>query len=181
MHYDGPIISLIPNERTVTMSLTAMIRASYEMPSSIVRGYLDDLTDDDLFVRPHENMNHIAWQLGHLLVGENHHMNAIKPDSMPALPEGFAERHAKETATSDDRSQFNTKAEYLQLMEQQRQATFAVLDGLTEEQLAGPSPEAVNYLGPTVSAIFTGESTHWMMHAGQWAVVRRKLGKPPLF
>jgi len=22
---------------------------------------------------------------------------------------------------------------------------------------------------------------HWLMHAGQWAVVRRKLGKPPLF
>ena len=23
--------------------------------------------------------------------------------------------------------------------------------------------------------------THWLMHAGQWAVVRRQLGRPPLF
>jgi hypothetical protein len=161
--------------------ITALIRASYEMPSQVIHGYLDDLTDDELLVRPLENMNHIAWQLGHLISGENFHISNVKPDSMPPLPDGFQERHSKEMASSNDRSQFCTKAEYLDLMRQQRQAALAVLDNLTEEQLAAPAPAAVSYLGPTVSAVFTSESNHWMMHAGQWAVVRRKLGKPPLF
>lgn len=163
------------------MTTATLIKASYTLASSVVQGYLADLTDAELLLRPHEKMNHIAWQLGHLIVGETHHVNSVKPNSMPELPEGFAERHSKETASSDDPSHFCTKAEYLQLMEQQRQGAFAVLDSLTDEQLAAPAPEAVNYLGPNVASVFMSESNHWMMHAGQWAVIRRQLGKPPLF
>ena len=33
----------------------------------------------------------------------------------------------------------------------------------------------------TVRAMFSGQGMHWMMHAGQWAVVRRKLGRKRLF
>jgi hypothetical protein len=29
--------------------------------------------------------------------------------------------------------------------------------------------------------VFSMQGSHWMMHAGQWAVLRRKLGRPPLF
>lgn len=163
------------------MNSATLIRASYAMPASIIRGYLSDLTDDDLLVRPHEKMNHIAWQLGHLIASQNYHVTQLKPGSMPELPEGFAQRHSKETAASDDRSLFCTKEEYLRLMDQQQEASNAVLDSLTEEQLGGPIPQKISYLGPNVSAVFTGETTHWMMHAGQWAVVRRMLGKPPLF
>lgn len=147
----------------------------------VVRMYLEDLADEDLFVRPYGTMNHIAWQLGHLIAGENFHINQIAPGSMPPLPEGFREHHSKETAASDDRSLFSTKAEYLRLMNEQRTATLKVLDGLSDEELLMPSPESIRYFGPSVGTVFSGESAHWMMHAGQWAVVRRKLGKPPLF
>ena len=163
------------------MNSATLIRATYTLPDMVVKGYLDDLTDEELLFRPHEKVNHIAWQLGHLIAGENFHVNQVKPDSMPTLPEGFAEAHSKENASSNDGSQFCTKAEYLQLMEEQRQGAFAVLDSLTEEQLAGPIPSQISYLGPVMSAAFTGEAAHWMMHAGQWAVIRRMLGKPPLF
>lgn len=163
------------------MSIAAHIATSLELPNFVVRSYLDDLTEEDLFVRPLETMNHIAWQLGHLIASENFHINEVAPDSMPPLPEDFRERHAKETAASDDRSTFATKAEYLRLMEEQRAGTLAVLKGLNDEQLSQPSPESIRYFGPTIGSVFAGESAHWMMHAGQWAVIRRKLGKPPLF
>ena len=100
---------------------------------------------------------------------------------MPALPEGFAEKHTKETASSDDRSAFSTKLEYLRVMDEQRAGTLSALEGLSDEELGKPSPESISYFGPTIGSVFAGESAHWMMHAGQWAVVRRKLGKPPLF
>jgi hypothetical protein len=163
------------------MSLALHIRQTLDLPTMVVRMYLDDIAEADLFVRPYGMMNHIAWQLGHLIAGENFHINQIAPDSMPPLPEGFRERHAKETAACDDRSQFCTKAEYLRLMDEQRAGTLKVLDTLSDEDLMQPSPESIRYFGPTVGTVFSGESTHWMMHAGQWAVVRRKLGKPPLF
>jgi hypothetical protein len=36
-------------------------------------------------------------------------------------------------------------------------------------------------LGSNVAGIFLMQGTHWTMHAGQWAVIRRKLGRAPLF
>jgi uncharacterized damage-inducible protein DinB len=163
------------------LSIAAQIDATLALPSQIVQGYLQDLTDDELFVRPYDSMNHIAWQLGHLIVGENSHINQVYPGSMPALPTGFAEKHTPETAASDQHSDFHTKAEYLKLLDQQRAATLALLADLSDEELSKPSPESMRYFGQTIGAVFAGEATHWMMHAGQWAVVRRKLGRPPLF
>lgn len=163
------------------MSLAEHITASLQLPTMVVNMYLEDLTDADLLIRPAENMNHIAWQLGHLIQSEHFHVTQVAPESMPALPAGFQERHTKETASSDEPGDFLSKAEYLQQMQAQRQASLKLLATLTDEELSQPAPEKVNYLGPTVGCIFAGEATHWMMHAGQWAVVRRKLGKPPLF
>jgi len=163
------------------MSIANHIKMSLELPSQVVHAYLDDLTDNDLLVRPHDKMNHIAWQLGHLIAGEQFHVHQIVANSMPPLPEGFAEKHSKETAQSDDQTAFLTKEAYLALMAEQRAGTLAVLANLSDEDLLQPSPESIRYFGPTVGSVFAGESAHWMMHAGQWAVIRRKLGRPPLF
>jgi len=163
------------------MSIAAHIRASLQLPDMVVRSYLEDLTEDDLMVRPYENMNHIKWQLGHLISGENFHINQVCPNAMPPLPDGFADKHTKDTAASSEQSQFLVKSEYLRLMAEQRATTLSLLDGLRDEELAQPSPESIRYFGTTVGSVFAGESAHWKMHAGQWAVVRRKLGKPPLF
>lgn len=163
------------------MSLASHIKASLELPSFIVNGYLGDLTDNDLFVRPADKMNHLAWQLGHLIQSEHFHVTQVYPDSMPALPNGFKAQYTAETAASDTPADFHSKAEYLQLMQEQRQGTLKVLSDLSDEELQKPSPETVRYLGPTIGCVFVGEATHWMMHAGQWAVIRRNLGKPPLF
>lgn len=176
----SPPSGFIPPTK-VSMSIATHIASSLELPSMVVRNYLDDLTDDDLFVRPLQNMNHIAWQFGHLIAGENFHINQLFPDSMPSLPDDFADHHSKETSSSDDRSLFMAKAAYLVLMEEQRAGTMSILAGLSDEELSKPSPESISYFGPTVGSVFAGESSHWMMHAGQWAVIRRKLGKPPLF
>lgn len=163
------------------MTIAAHIKAALELPRFVVHSYLEDLADDDLFVRPLETMNHIAWQLGHLIAGEHSHIEQVVPQSMPRLPDHFVEQHSKETAGSNDRARFLTKAAYLRLMEQQRAGTLSVLATLSDEELSQPSPEPIRYFGPTVGCVFAGESAHWMMHAGQWAVVRRKLGRPPLF
>lgn len=163
------------------MILASHIRATLQLPNMIVEQYLEDLTDAQLLLRPAKGMNHIAWQLGHLITGENFHVSQLDPEAMPPLPEGFAVRHTKETAASDNPDDFLSKQEYLDEMQRQREATLAYLATLSDEQLAAESPEAIRYFGPTVGSVFSGEATHWMMHAGQWAVVRRNLGKPPLF
>ena len=163
------------------MRVAEHIQHSLALPDMVVRSYLSDLTDEELLLRPYTGMNHIAWQLGHLISSENLHMRQVAPDGMPLLPEDFAARHSRETAPRDDPAMFCSKADYLRLMDEQRAGTLRILLSLSDDQLAEPSPESVRYLGPNVSSIFAGEAVHWMMHAGQWAVVRRMLGKQPLF
>ena len=44
-----------------------------------------------------------------------------------------------------------------------------------------PAPEKIQQFGATVGAVIGGQSAHWMMHAGQWVIVRRQLGKEAIF
>jgi len=67
------------------------------------------------------------------------------------------------------------------LMNQQREGTLAALESITEEQLDAETPEPMREYAPIVSAAFGLQSLHWMMHSGQWVIVRRKLGHEALF
>ena len=152
--------------------------ASSEMISG---NYLSDLTDQEWLMRAVPGINHIAWQLGHLIVGEHDMMEMVRPNSMPALPPGFREKHARGTESSDDPQAFCTKAEYLAAMKQQRAGTLAVLETMSDADLDQPAPESLRSFVQTVGHMFSLQGSHWLMHAGQWAVLRRKLGRPPLF
>ena len=161
------------------MTAKDVIRHSMGLSRSVLTQYLADLTDEDLMVRPVPGANHIAWQLGHLIICENG-LNEIGYP-MPALPEGFAESYTKETAGSDDPAKFHKKAQYIELLEQQRAAALAHLEALPDADLDKPGPEEARAYAPTVGAVFNTLGLHDMMHASQFTVVRRRLGKPPLF
>jgi len=163
------------------VSIASHIKGSLESPGFVVNAYLEDLSDADLLIRPTEGANHIAWQLGHLIVSEHHLVNQVCPDSMPALPPGFAEKYTKETASIDDPTAFHTKDDYLRLMKEQREGTLAALAKLSDEELEKPSPESLQRFATTVGGVIAGQSMHWMMHAGQWVIVRRMLGRQPMF
>lgn len=151
-----------------------------KMSRQIANGYLADLTDADLFIRPVAGMNHIAWQLGHLIAGE-HGMAAAVGVAVPELPADFVDAHADSTSKSDDRSRFCTKARYVELLQKIREAVEAHLKNVSAEQFDQPAPESMRSYAATVGAVFALLSAHELMHAGQWVAVRRVLGKPPLF
>jgi hypothetical protein len=157
------------------------IKASFVLPDFAWKSYIEDLSEDDLLIRVMPGINHIKWQIGHLIASEHSLIEAVCPGSMPPLPEGFAEAHSREKSSVDDPQAFPPKAEYLRVFHEQRAGTLAALDTLSDADLDRPSPERIQRLGRNVGSIFAMQPTHWMMHAGQWAVLRRKLGKPPLF
>lgn len=163
------------------MNARDALKPGFAQAEMICNGYLGDLTDEEIFERPVEGINHIAWQLGHLIASEHFMIDKIKPGSMTPLPEGFAEKHSNATAGVDDPSAFLSKAEYVQLALEQRAGTMAVLESLSDDELGEPVPESLRHFSPTVAGIFSMQPVHWLMHAGQWAVTRRRLGRPPLF
>ncbi|MEN6498452.1 MAG: DinB family protein [Thermoguttaceae bacterium] len=157
-----------------------ILRQGTEFAYMVTLAYVDDLTDADLLVRSVPGANHIAWQMGHLIVGTQHMLTELGRTA-PELPKGFPEGYTKDTAASDDPAQFASKAEYLALADQMKAAILAAIDATPDSALDQPGPESMREYAPTVSAVLMLLSTHWMMHAGQFVPIRRKLGKAPLF
>jgi hypothetical protein len=97
---------------------------------------------------------------------------------MPKLPEGFSAKYTKETSKSDNASDFDSKAELMSLFEKVRGGTLAALDKTSENDL--DKPTGIDY-APTVGAMYELQGAHWLMHAGQWVIVRRQCGRAPMF
>ena len=155
------------------------IRYALSSTQQMLGMFLQDLSDADLLVRPAPNANHIAWQLGHLISSESRMGANLPGAAYPELPAGFAERHNKDAAAKD--AGFGTKAEYLNLFNKVRQATMDAAPKLCEADLDKPTSGPIAQLAPTLGALLLLNANHVMMHAGQFSVVRRKLGKPVLF
>ncbi len=157
------------------------IQLSIDTGNMVTLAYLSDLTDEQMLRRPHADCNHIKWQVGHLIASEHQMIDSVAPGSMPALPDGFIARYGSDTAKSDDPTAFDSKDDLLRVYGEQRAATLAALAKASDDDLDRPAPEHMRSYAPTVAAAFSLQGGHWLMHAGQWAVLRRQLGKPPLF
>jgi uncharacterized damage-inducible protein DinB len=142
--------------------------------------YLADLSDADLLVRPVPGANHMAWQLGHLINSEKDLVKAaVAQAAMPDIPAAVAEKDNKAAASHD--TGFRTKEEYLGLFTKVRNASIAAVDNLSDADFDKATTGDMAQWAPTVAAVFTLIANHTMMHAGQFTVVRRKLGKPIIF
>ena len=160
------------------MNTREAIQLSIDMGKMISTGYLGDLTDAEMMKRPCVGCNHINWQVGHLIASEHNMIEGLAPGSMPKLPAGFAEKYAKETATSDKPSDFLTKSELMATFEAVRAGTISALSKMSDSDF--DKPTGVEYAA-TAGAMFELQGSHWLMHAGQWAVVRRQCGRAPMF
>lgn len=163
------------------MDANDLIRSHLNRARYLTKMLLADLTDQDLFVRPCPGANHIAWQLGHLASSEYRMIGTAFPGKMPALPAGFADKHGKQNAASDDPAAFASKEEYLRVLDEQRQGTLAILDAIVPAQLDEPAPEPLRQFVPTKGELLGMAAMHEMMHVGQFSATRRKLGKPHVF
>jgi hypothetical protein len=162
------------------MDSRAAIKATMDMGLMVLNTYVSDLSDTELLRRPAPGCNHLAWQLGHLISSEVSLLNAICPGKAAALPEGFSERHSRDNCASDDSSQFDPTQSYTELFARVRAATLAALSQVSDAELDAPSPDGIRKRFPTAGHVFALIAGHPLMHAGQFAVVRRQLGKPVL-
>ncbi len=163
------------------MNLQAALKYNCGMSDMVWKSYVQDLNDEDLMVRPVPGANHIKWQIGHLIVSEARFNSLASPKLAVALPSGFEERYSAKSCGSDDPADFDSKATLLALADEQRAVTMAIIDHLDEVDLDARTPEHMQAYCPTVGDALVLIGSHWLMHAGQWAITRRKLGRPPLF
>ena len=163
------------------MKATDAIKIALTSTQEILNWYISDLSDADLLVRPAPGANHIAWQIGHLISSESHLAGELPNAHFPELPTGFAEKHSNKNATAESTQGFATKAIYLDLFARTRGATIAALDKLSDADLDSPTKGPMAKFAPNLGALVQLVANHTLMHAGQFTVLRRKLGKPVLF
>ena len=72
-------------------------------------------------------------------------------------------------------------AGYAELMRETRTATLAAVEQLSEAQLDHPTQGRLATKAPKLGNLLVLVGNHDLMHAGQFTVIRRKLGKPVLF
>jgi hypothetical protein len=156
------------------------IQAALEATKANLKMYLTDFTDADLLVRPVPGANHAAWQIGNVIAGDIYFIKPELPGTpYPDLPQGFLDLHGSKGTSKDEG--FLTRAEYLALFEKVRDATTDAAGRLTDADLDRPVTGPGKAFAPTLGRLFIVASNHTLMHAGQFSVIRRKLGKPVLF
>lgn len=143
--------------------------------------HLEDFSESDMFVRPCENANHAAWQIGHLIASEAEMINDCKIGKQVELPAGFADKFTAETSKSNDPKKFLTKGELFTVFAAVRTAAIQWVQNLSPQDWKRPGPESMRDFVPTVGHTVLLLADHAAMHCGQIQVTRRKLGKPVLF
>jgi hypothetical protein len=163
------------------MTGSAAIQQALGGSQWLLEHFLADFTDEEFFVRPVPGANNVAWQVGHLIEAEKGMVTSQIPTAKyPELPAGFKEAHKAERAKHDGRDSFLSKAEYLALAQKVRAVTMEVVGKLADADLDKPTTGNMAQFAPTLGAFLVLVSNHTLMHAGQFSVIRRKLGKPVL-
>jgi hypothetical protein len=164
------------------MKASQVLETALNGTQFLTNHYLEDLSDADLLTRPTPGANHIAWQLGHVIASEVGMVRSQLPNAAyPELPSGFAEQYTKDTAAKDPPKGFLTKQKYLDLFNRVREVTKATVSKLSDADLDRATTGNMAQFAPTLGVFLMLVSNHTLMHAGQFSVVRRKLGKPILF
>ena len=164
------------------MSGCEVVVVALESTLATLEMFVGDFTDADLLVRPVPGANHAAWQLGNVIGGDPFLVTAELPGvEYPALPDGFLELHGGKGSKIDADAGFLTKDVYLALLRDVRAVTVAAVRELDDADLNKPSSEKMRWAGPTLCHVLLFAAQHTMQHAGQFTVIRRKLGKPVLF
>lgn len=159
------------------MNIRDALKNNIQTSQMVCGAYLGDLSDEEAMQRPHPQCNHINWQVGHIIASENQMASHCVAGSLPELPAGFAEKYTRETNGSDNPDDFVPLSQLKEIAKTQTDAVLEMIDGMAEDDFAKPAPEAMQSYAATNAAIINMIGSHWMMHAGQWVVLRRQLGR----
>ena len=158
-------------------AITVVLKSTGDM----LGWFLSDLSDADLLVRPVPSANHIAWQLGHLITSECHLCKQV-----PVLPTLSCRQVLRSSMTKLQRLRnlpgaSGPKPSTLICSTRFGRRPWRVRLDCQMQIWTGQPPATSAQFAPTIGPLLVMAANHTMMHAGQFTVVRRKLGEPILF
>jgi uncharacterized damage-inducible protein DinB len=160
-------------------SINDAIVQSLTVSQKLLNRYCEDLKPEEYLHRPCAGGNATAWIIGHLILTERSALGRVGVTDLPALPEGFERRFARDEA-APKAGDYGDVSVLLPLFNRHREMLIEAVrkagPDVLEKPLEKPHPlygsrvwEAINFMG-----------AHVTMHAGQVTIIRRSMGKPPI-
>jgi hypothetical protein len=127
----------------------------------------------------HPGCNHALWFAGHMANTDNFLLSLVAPQLAVPL-EGYGARFGMGSQPVDRAEEYPPPRDVLETMRERRRTLLSVLEELSDEDLARPTPPGSPDFLPDFAAVFEMANWHEAMHAGQLSVARRALGHKPL-
>ena len=144
----------------------------------MLRRLMADMGPADYLHRPTPQANCAAWIIGHLTLSERAALKALG-GPLPELPEGFEKRFSRDEGCPQA-ADFGDTSRLVDLFDEHRNRLVAAVRAATPQQL-DQRLEKPRPLFATVGEMAQFIALHGAMHAGQISMIRRTLGRPPLF
>jgi uncharacterized damage-inducible protein DinB len=144
---------------------------------------LGDIPTDDWFRMPHERVSHVAWQVGHLAFAEYRlalqRIRGQKPGDEQLIAPAFLEKFGRNSTPLGDPSAYPPPDEIRRVFDAVHRRALEEVSSTSDAVLAEPADPHPRFSTKAGSLVWCAE--HEMMHAGQVGLLRRLLGKPPLW
>jgi hypothetical protein len=128
----------------------------------------------------HAHANHALWFAGHIAQTDNFFI-AITAPSKAVEKARYSELFGMGSQPTSDPAAYPPVEEVLDYMRERRKTLLDVLDSLSEEDLAKPTPEGTPAFLPDIASVFETAAWHEGMHAGQVTIASRSLGNTSVF
>jgi uncharacterized damage-inducible protein DinB len=163
------------------MALKQRLKIWLEQSRKTSESMLADFkTPQDWVYQVDPSANHAMWFAGHMARTDNFVLSKIAPEKAIELSDSNKNLFGMGSKPSSDPAIYPTPEEALRLFRDRRQALLAVLDKMSEEDLAKPIPEGGPGFLTDNASMFELLVWHEGLHCGQMSVARRALGHAPL-
>src|SRR5690349_5113565 len=145
---------------------------------ALLKRYLSDLSPKEYLHRPSPNANCAAWTVGHLAMTDRHLLKLFGAP-LPELPAGFDKSFSRDEGCPQAED-FGDVSAVVPIFDQHRDRLTAVGKSASAEQLSKKMDKPIGF-AVTFADVLSFATIHTSMHAGQIVMIRRSLGRPPLF
>jgi hypothetical protein len=154
-----------------------MIVASLTSARLMARRFTEDLQPNEYLHRAAPKGNCAAWLLGHLILTNRRTAARFNAD-LPALPEGFEQRFARDEQ-APHANDFGDCGSLITMLEQSFDVLIAAVRRATPEQLETPVEKPMPMF-KNLGELGIFMAMHAAVHIGQITMIRRSLGRPPI-
>lgn len=163
------------------MSLTARLKANLVQAREMTEGIFATLKSPEEWTHQvHPKANHALWIAGHLGHADNFFISMIAPEKA-VEKEGWGEAFGMGSQPTSDASAYPSVEEVLAYFRERRETMLAIVDSLSEEDLAKKTPEGSPDFMSDYEQTLEMALWHEGIHTGQLTVAHRSLGHSPLF